>query len=177
MQHIAGLVKNRFEAQRIIENLLGNGFSRAQVHTVVRDNVTELDLAGETGIPSEESVPAGIFAGGFVGVATGLVIGLVSAWIYGQLVFSGMVPAIVIHDMNQGLLAGGLAGSLIGLYIGSLNGMFGGHLGRTLERFGMAEQEIKEYLLELRKGRILLIIEADDEARAKLVRTLLPALP
>lgn len=175
MQHIAGLVQNRLEAQKIIENLLSNGFSRAQVHTVVRDNVTELDLAGETGIPAEESVPAGIIAGGFVGVATGLGVGLLSAWIYGQLVFNGVAPAIVIHDLNQGLLAGGLVGSLIGLYIGSLNGMFGGHLGPTLERFGMAEQEVKDYLRELRKGRILLIIEADDETRAKLVRKLLPA--
>lgn len=173
MRSIVGLLRNRQEAEHTIHELLDKGFTRDQIHVAVHDSLTEADLATETGISPEQGTPIGGFTGGFTGALIGLFVGMLGAWVYGTLVLQGIAPAIIIDNMQDGVIAGAIFGVAIGIFIGTLNGMLGGSMEKTLENMDFSENEATAYEQQLRQGKILLIISEADESKAEEIRKIM----
>ncbi|MBB6097605.1 putative membrane protein [Deinobacterium chartae] len=173
MQQVVSVAKNRHEAALAIRNLIEQGFDREQVGFMVNDSVAELELASDTGVSRIRRSPMGGLSGAFFGAVIGLALGVVLAVLYGLLVARGLAPAIVIDNMRTGMIFGGAFGMLLGGALGALNGIIGANNHSTLRALGLDDHEINDYIRQLRRGRVLIIVDDPDESRVGLARSLI----
>lgn len=148
-----GVFKSRLDAGRGMANLLASGVPREKIY-VLTPGSTESQIAG---VPTSDTEQPGMgeamgtVVGGALGVAGGFTAGAALA----SLVIPGVGPIV--------------AGGLIGAGMLGLTGATGGAaVGVALEDSvpGLPRDEMYVYEDALRRGRIVLFVEPEDEAHA-----------
>ncbi|MHB1296073.1 MAG: hypothetical protein ACYC4R_13875 [Anaerolineae bacterium] len=142
---VIGVYDDRSEAERVVQTLVDEGFSRNDVSLMVRQAGAEAD-DGQRGRGNKAGEGAGIGAGigAVLGGAGGLLVGL------GLLAIPGIGPVLA-----AGPLAAALAGAGIGAGAGALVG--------ALVGLGIPEQEAEFYAEAVRRGSTLVAVHAQDE--------------
>jgi uncharacterized membrane protein len=140
---VVGVFADPAQAYQVISDLHQAGFRDEQIGFIVRDELdataeetqaTEL-LPQESGKGTNQGVVAGGVVGGLAGAAASLLI-------------PGLGPA----------LAGGILATIGGMAVGAAAGGFIG----TLVEIGIPEDEARRYDDEVRSGRTIVIVQADD---------------
>lgn len=141
---VAAVFETRGQAESAIDNLWHAGFRHDQVGIVTPGGrVAEATTATEK---TEENAAEGAVAGAATGGAIGLVAGaLASALIPG-------VGPVLTGGILTGALLGGAAGAAAGSYLGPFLAM------------GFSEDEARFYHSELKAGRTVLMVRAEDRA-------------
>jgi hypothetical protein len=140
MTTVAGLFKERVQAEKAILDLQAAGFSPDNIGIVMQNREEAITLAEDTGSHVPEDATIGAVTGGVVGGVGAAVLGL------GSLVIPGVGPLL-----GGGILAAALGGALTGGLIGALVGM------------GFSEDESKYYDMEIRAGRIMVSVRTDTQ--------------
>jgi hypothetical protein len=135
---VIGLVENRNEARKVVEELLQAGFRKREIGVIASDDV-----------PAEfKAVAKDAGKGAAVGALTGLVLAATTMIVpgFGPLLVAGPAAALV-----AGLAYGGLAGGIIG----------------TLISKGVPEDEAHAYAEGLRRGGTLVTVHAETDRLAQ----------
>jgi hypothetical protein len=151
---VTGLFKTRSAAERAVENLVDDGYSREDISILMSDATRGREFALQMATKAPEGAAAGATIGGALGaVAAGLVAMGIIVVPGLALVAAGPVVA-TLAGLGAGAAAGGLTGALIGV--------------------GIPEHEAKFYNEAIEQGGILLGVYAHDD-RAAQARRLLEA--
>lgn len=151
MNHtVTATFKTYSAAQHALLTLEANGFRDQNISVLVADKTNGKSFSIEEASKVPEGAAVGGIAGGILGaIAAGLTaVGSVVVPGVGLLVAGPVVAA----------LAGGAAGSAAGGLVGALIGL------------GIPEHEATRYEGELKKGSVLIAVDAESSDRAKLVR-------
>src|SRR5580704_3860064 len=138
-----GIFKNRFQAEKCVDALIGSGFRSDDISLLAPDQDTTKELATEKNTKAPEGATTGATAGGAVGGTLGLLAGI------GALAIPGLGPFIAAGPI-MGALAGLGVGAAAGGLIGALVGM------------GIPEYEAKRYEGRVKDGGILISVHCDD---------------
>jgi hypothetical protein len=151
---VTGLFKTRSMAERAVENLVDDGYSREDISILMSDATRGREFALQMATKAPEGAAAGATIGGALGaIAAGLVAMGIIVVPGLALVAAGPVVA-TLAGLGAGAAAGGLTGALIGV--------------------GIPEHEAKFYNEAIEQGGILLGVYAHDD-RAAQARRLLEA--
>ncbi len=149
---VVGLFENFDEAQRVVQDLIDNGFRRDNVSVVASDtegrHSQRYRAVGE-GERSEAAEGAGFGATG--GTAVGGVIGLLVG-----------IGALTIPGIGPVLAAGPLLTAIGTTALGAGLGAAAGGLVGALVGAGIPEQEAGSYAEGVRRGGALVIVQAAD---------------
>jgi hypothetical protein len=157
---VVGVFRNRVDADRAFDRLLGMGYLESEVSVLMSDTTRANYYA--VGTEKEKKMAAGSMAaegmgvGGAVGTALGAAIAAVVA-IGTTLVLPG---GILIAGPIAAALAGGGAGAVTGGLLGALIG------------YGIPEQNVKAYEEVLRDGGVVLGVvphSSDDSSNIEKV--------
>ncbi|WP_339290763.1 general stress protein [Paenibacillus sp. FSL W8-0187] len=141
---IVGVFRSEQEAAQAIEQLQQHGIPNDAISIIAKDKREADMIAEQTGTMAPEGVAAGAATGGILGGTAGLLAGL------GALAIPGIGPI---------LAAGPIAATLTGAAVGAgAGGLVGGFIG-----LGIPEDEAKEYESYIEQGRILVLVDADQE--------------
>jgi hypothetical protein len=138
-----GIFKNRVQAEKCVDALIGSGFRSDDISLLAPDQDTTKELATEKNTKAPEGTATGATAGGAVGGTLGLLAGI------GALAIPGLGPFIAAGPI-MGALAGLGVGAAAGGLIGALVGM------------GIPEYEAKRYEGRVKDGGILISVHCDD---------------
>ena len=153
---IAGLFRDREDAERAVHELKDAGFSGDQIGVVMRDRTAQGELAEQTGTHAAAGAVSGLVGGGLLGGLVGflLAIGAIAIPGIGPVVAGGALAAALgvvggtaAAGAGIGAAAGGLLGALIGM--------------------GIPETEARELEAGVRAGSTLVTVETrgrGDEA-------------
>lgn len=144
---LVGVYQDEQQAVDAVEELKRNGYSADDISIFTRDRKSLSDMSEETGTMAPEGVAAGAATGGIAGGALGLLAGL------GALAVPGIGPVLA-----AGPIAAAISGAAAGA--GAL-GLVGGLVG-----LGFPESEAEEYEAEVKNGRILVIVKANEGEEA-----------
>lgn len=149
---VFGVVRSQEQAQRLVNDLLNNGFQRDGISVLVSDTegVVRKDVV-EKHTKAAEGAASGGVTGGIIGGLIGLLAGIGSIAIPGLGMFVAAGPIL-------GALSGSGVGGGIGLLLGSLIGL------------GVPEYEAKHYEERLKAGNALISVHCEndrDEKKAK----------
>jgi hypothetical protein len=150
---ITAVFDTRSAADSALRKLEQAGFTKDQVAMLISEETRGRHFSVEESNKAEEGATVGATVGGLVGA---LSLALVSA---GGILVPGL--NIVVSGALLGALAGLGAGVAAGGLVGALVGL------------GIPEHEAKLYEAEVRKGAILIAVEARDDLRADKVRIIL----
>jgi uncharacterized membrane protein len=158
MKKIFGLFDHEEEADRAISELQKAGFSREHFGVITRNKISqkvnrEEDVREGTVQVDQKLSPA---TGAAVGGLTGLLLG---------------VGALFIPGIGPVLAAGTLASAIGAVAAGTGMGAVAGGLLATLTSLGVTE-EADVYAEGVKRGGVLLVVEADEE-RVSLVSRLM----
>lgn len=133
------------QAERIIEQLKGAGFTRDDISVVLADKGGTRDFAVEHGTKAPEGAAAG--------ATTGAVLGGVLGWLagIGTLAIPGLGPLIAAGPI-MAALSGAAAGGTLGGITGTLIGL------------GIPEFEAKKYEGRVKSGGVLLSVHSENSA-------------
>ncbi|WP_138493632.1 YsnF/AvaK domain-containing protein [Paenibacillus pinistramenti] len=142
-QKIVGVFTTEQDATNAIQDLKNLGY-RAEDISVIGKNKDDLnDIHEETGTKAPEGMATGAATGGVLGGIAGLLAGL------GALAIPGIGPI---------LAAGPIAATLTGAAVGAgTGGLVGGLVG-----LGIPEDEAEEYNANVKSGRILVMVDANE---------------
>jgi hypothetical protein len=142
---VTGIFKTRSGAERAVNDLISNGFSRDDISLLMSDMTRGREFGVEMATKAPEGAAAGATVGGVLGaIAAGLVaLGTIVVPGLGLLA-AGPVVAI-LAGLGAGAAAGGLTGALIGL--------------------GIPEHEAKFYNDAIERGGILVGVYAHDDKK------------
>jgi hypothetical protein len=145
MKRIAGLFEQEQAADRAISELQKNGFNKEHFGVITRNRITqkvnrEEDIRAGT-VKADQKL--GVTGGAAVGGLTGLLLGVGALFIpgIGPVVAAGTLAAIAAGT-GMGAVAGGLLGALTSMGI---------------------TEETEAYAEGIKRGGVLLVVEADDE--------------
>ncbi|MFH1158461.1 MAG: hypothetical protein V1721_06220 [Pseudomonadota bacterium] len=150
---ITAVFDTRFEFESALRNLDQAGFSKDQVTMLVTEETRGKHFGIKESSKAEEGAATGAAVGGLVGA---LSLSLASA------------GTLLIPGLNL-VVSGALIGGLVGLGAGAATG---GLIG-SLVGLGIPEHEAKLYENAVRKGAILIAVEARDDFRADRVKDIL----
>ncbi|MBT2679787.1 general stress protein [Bacillus sp. ISL-35] len=142
-KHLVGVYDNEQDAIQAVEDLKRQGYNTDDI-SVISKNDEEVDHVNEaTGTKTEEGLAAGAATGGILGGLTGLLAGIGALAIpgIGPIVAAGPIAA-TLTGAAVGAGAGGLAGALIGM--------------------GIPEDEAERYEGYVKEGKILVVVERDE---------------
>jgi hypothetical protein len=148
---VVGLIDNKFQAERVVEELRAAGFSNNDISVLFPDTSGTRDFANEQNTRAPEGAAAGAGTGGVIGGILGWLAGI------GSLALPGVGPFIA-----AGPLMAALAGAGVGATVGGLTG--------ALIGMGIPEYEAKLYEEKIRGGNLLLAVHSenrDQRNRAK----------
>jgi hypothetical protein len=157
MSTVAGIFNSRAEAEAAVRALLGAGFGEDRI-SLLTPGASQSQLDD---VPTTETEQPGMGAalggtvGGALGIAGGLQLGAAAA----SLFLPGVGP----------VLAAGIAAALLGAGGAATGAAVGGSLEDSMAR-GLPQDELFVYEDALRRGRSVVIVVADDEARADAAR-------
>src|ERR671929_1746463 len=147
---VVGVFDGPNHAEMALNELRNAGFSPDQVSVVAKDTRESRDLVESSGMEGAET--SGATAGAFLGGITGGILG----WLVG-------IGTLAIPGIGPIVAAGALATTLGGAAIGAVAG---GLIGALVD-LGIPEEEARGYEEHVRKGRILLTVNADSDAQAR----------
>ena len=150
---ITAVFNTRFESEAALRKLEQAGFNKDQVTMLITEETRGKHFGIDEGNKSDQAAAVGAAIGGLTGA---LYLALASA---GTLFIPGL------NIVVSGALVGALAGLGAG---GATGGLIGGLVG-----LGIPEHEAKLYEDAIRKGAILIAVEADDDMRAERVKEIL----
>ena len=146
---VVGVFDTRAQAQQAVDDLRRAGFKDSQMAMVMhrddqsRMEVNDLDAAKAAQVSGESKAGEGVAIGAGTGAVLGGAMGVASALIPGVgLVWTVGALAATIFGVAAGAAGGGIVGALIGL--------------------DFPEEEAKFYERELKAGRVLLSVKADE---------------
>src|ERR1700723_1588850 len=151
---VFGIYHNANQAERVVERLREEGFSKDAISVLLEDNQGSKDFAHEKNTKAPEGTTTGGVTGGVIGGTLGLLAGI------GALAIPGVGPFIAAGPI-MGALAGLGAGGAVGGLIGALVGM------------GMPEYEAKRYEGRVKAGGVLLSVHCDTSDEISLANELL----
>jgi len=160
MKTVAGIFTSRDAAARAIQRLRGVG-ARDEAINVLAPAMSDRQVAAS--MPTDEGEQPGMGAaiGAVAGGATGASIGLPIGAAIATFVIPGIGPIIAAGVLGGALFAAG-----------------GAAIGRAMEenlRTGMPRDELFVYEEALRNGRIVVIVEAENDHDAEAVHSALDA--
>jgi len=150
---VFGIVKNRNQAEDVVQQLRNAGFSNEDVSVLMADKGGTTDFATEHNTKAPEGATVGAGTGGVLGGTLGLLAGI------GALAIPGLGPFIAAGPI-MAALSGAAVGAAVGGVTGALIGM------------GIPEYEAKRYEGRLKEGNILISAHTEDSnerARAKAI--------
>jgi hypothetical protein len=139
---VFGLYPTVQRAESAVDELVGSGFSNADVSVLMADHEGSKDFAHQKDTKAPEGTTTGVAAGGTIGGTLGLLAGI------GALAIPGVGPFIA---------AGPILGALAGLGVG---GAVGGLVG-ALIGMGIPEYEATRYEGRVKEGGILMSVHCD----------------
>ena len=151
---VTALFNTRAEAETAVDALIAHGCKREDVTVLMSDSTHTKEFAHETGTKAVEGAGVGGAVGGTVGAVLGAVVAVGT---------SIAVPGIGL--LIAGPLAAALAGAGAGVAVGGLVGLLVGA--------GIPEDRAKFYEAGLRKGGILVGVEAKSDADADMLEKVL----
>ena len=151
MSTVAGLFEQRSSADRALEALERAGFGRDVISVVVRGDAQEREVGGSAGAAGARP-GAGAFELG--GVAVGGVVGLLAG--LGALAIPGIGPILAVGTIGSAFV-GAAGGAAVG-------GIAGGVL-EVLSEHGFSDEHAHVYAEGVRRGGVLIAVEAADEER------------
>jgi len=160
MKTVAGIFASREAAARAIQRLRGIGV-RDEAINVLAPGMSERDIEARVPTDHGEQPGMGTAIGAVAGAATGASIGLPIGAAIATFVIPGVGP----------IIAAGLLGA-------ALFGAGGATVGHKLEdslSTGVPRDELFIYEEALRRGRLVLIVEAETDEEADIVRATLDA--
>jgi hypothetical protein len=140
------IVDSEAQADRIVTDLRGAGFSDGDISVLFPDKQGTRDFAHEKGTKMPEGAATGAATGGVVGGTLGLLAGI------GALAIPGLGPFIAAGPI-MAALGGAAAGATAGGVTGALVGL------------GIPEYEAKVYESKVKGGNVLLSVHTDDGAQ------------
>jgi hypothetical protein len=150
---VAGVFKDRHDAERAIEALRDAGFTREQIGIALRDRTAQGEMVEETGTHAADGAAAGIVGGGLLGALAGFLVAT------GALAIPGIGPVV----------AGGVLASTFGIVGGTavagagIGAAAGGILG-ALIGMGIPEHEARHFEQGVRSGGTLVTVTAPGRA-------------
>jgi len=150
---VAGIFKDRMEAQRAIDDLRVAGVDPNRVGVITKDPKHAREIAAETGAATVAGAATGVGLGAIFGGATGWLVGL------GALTIPGIGPVVAAGPLAFAL---GVAG--VSAAVGAGAGALAGGLVGALMGWGFSEAEAHEYQRRVERGDILLTADVIDEA-------------
>ena len=149
MANVIGVFDNSTEAQRAVERMISAGMDRDQISIVGRDS----DHESEPHTTKEHTSGAGKGAG--IGAALGGVGGLIAG-----------IAGLAIPGIGPILAAGPIAAAIGGALGGAGLGAAAGGLIGALTDMGVPEEEARHYEDQVRQGRVLVTVRADNDDEA-----------
>lgn len=151
---VFGLVKNRGDAELVIDRLKTAGFSSHDISVLFPDESVSDSFAEK----EATKAPEGATTGG----TTGFVVGGVLGWLagIGSLAIPGLGPFIA-----AGPILAALSGAAVGAAVGGITG--------ALIGMGIPEHEARHYEQRLKEGHALISIHAGDEEQVERARHIL----
>lgn len=152
MKTVAGIFDNKIAADAAVSQLLDRGFVKDDISLIMSD--TTRDALFSSTDDEANRAAKGAVAGATVGGVLGaLLAGLTTAGALvtsgGALLVAGPIVA-VLTGVGAGAVAGGLAGALV--------------------RAGFAADEANRFEEEIKRGKAVVLIHAEDERRAQIAR-------
>lgn len=150
---VAGLFRDRHDAERAIEALRDAGFTREQIGIAMRDRTAQGEVVEETGTHAAGGAATGIVGGGLLGALAGFLVAT------GALAIPGIGPVV----------AGGVLASTFGIVGGTavagagIGAAAGGILG-ALIGMGIPEHEARHFEAGVRSGGALVTVTAPGRA-------------
>ena len=147
------IVQSRYEAEMIVGQLQGAGFSNNDISVLFPNKDGTKDFAHEHNTKAPEGAVAGAGAGGVLGGTLGLLAGI------GALAIPGLGPFIAAGPLLAAL-SGAAAGATVGGVAGALVGM------------GIPEIEAKRYEGKIKGGNLLISVHSensDEQKRAEAI--------
>jgi hypothetical protein len=152
---VFGLVTNEEQANRVVDRLLDQGFSHADISVLYPDRSrtnaqgevvegSKSTLTVEKHTKAPERATAGAITGGILGGALGLLVGM------GGLSLPGL-GAFIAAGPIMATLGGSAVGGTLGLLIGAIVGA------------GIPEYEARKYETGLKAGKILISVHAETQ--------------
>ena len=140
-KHYVGVFDERSDAELAAQDLRTKGFKDDQIGYAWRDEAGKTHTEGnKSGQMAASGAGTGVVLGGLIGAAAALLI-------------PGIGPVV-----SGGLLATALAGGATGAVTGAVAGGISG----ALLGLGIPEEEAKYYDQQVRDGRTLMTVRADD---------------
>ncbi|WJH32414.1 general stress protein [Paenibacillus sp. CC-CFT747] len=149
----AGVYLEEEAAVNAIEELKKAGYGEESITVVTKDKRALEELEETTGAQTPDGLSGGSVTGGVIGGAAGLFVSLSS------LAVPGVGPLLV-----AGALAATAAGAAIGASAGGYTG--------TLTELGLNEDEAKRYDDDLRDGKVLVLVHAEEGEESEAARVL-----
>ena len=146
MPNVIGVFDNSPQAQQAIERMINDGIDRNQISLVSRDSGQH--RAGDATTEQTSGAGKGAGIGAAVGGVGGLIAGIVGLGIpgIGPILAAGPIAA-AIGGAGLGAAAGGLIGALTDM--------------------GVPEEEARHYEDQVREGKVLVAVRADDDDEAE----------
>lgn len=141
---VTGYYDNEQEAIEAIEELKLQGYRQEDISVISKNKGETETVTEETGTHASEGATAGLVTGGALGGLGGVIVGL------GALAIPGIGPIVA-----AGPIAAGITGAAAGAGIGGLAG--------ALIGMGIPEEEAQEYETHFNKGKILVLLEDDND--------------
>jgi len=146
-----GIYRNRDQAERGVDALLGAGFRNEDISALLPENVGTKDFTHQKATKAPEGAATGAGAGAVIGGTLGLLVGV------GALAIPGLGPFIAAGPLMSALAGAGA--------VGVTGGLIGGLVG-----LGIPEYEAKRYEGMIKEGGILISVHCDNSdwtSRAK----------
>lgn len=137
------IATTRDQADHIVEELKGTGFSSNDISVLFPDKSTTRDFAHEKNTKAPEGAVVGGGTGGIVGGTLGWIAGI------GALAIPGVGPFIA-----AGPIIASLSGAALGVAIGGIAG--------ALIGMGIPEIEARRYEGKIKEGNILLSVHTES---------------
>jgi hypothetical protein len=153
---IAGVFEYVDQAVQVIEELKLEGYTMNEISFMAK-NIEELNsIVRITNTTPASATDSSIAVGAFSGAITGAA----AAGIYG--LFAGM-SALSVSGWSSAYAAGGV----INAVRHSAKGLASGGIAGALRGTGISSEEAIQYEEYIREGRILVLIEADEDRKDK----------
>ena len=154
METVVGLFRRFEDADEAITALENAGFNREAMSLLARNQVIDEIPRDRTAKEVAESAGVGAVGGGMVGGLLGLLAGL------GAIAIPGIGPAIAV-----GALATALGGAGVGAAVGGILG--------AMTALSIPEEEAHIYAEGVRRGNILVTVQAAEEAQVDTARSIM----
>lgn len=161
MSTVAGIFNSRADAERAVEALRSAGFGEDRI-SLLTPGATHEQLED---VPTTDTEQPGMGSalGGAVGGALGVA---------GGLELGAAVASLFVPGVGPVFAAGLLGAALLGVGGAATGASVGGALEDSMAR-GLPHDELYVYEDALRRGRSVVLVVADDEARGETARGIL----